>query len=200
MIGDSNMIPRHRRQARIRTRWLRRWGVTVSIYAASLLAAHLAVWHLDDRGPTVAAASQDVSQLDDAKRELADLEGRAADLTARVRAAQQVAASPAWATLLLAVEEALGDDAVLASCVLTGLPAVDAAAAPGRPVAPAASSVVLSLTGYAQTHAAVAELVLRLERIGVFQRVHLRDTKLRPVMERAAIYFDIECILIAAAD
>ncbi len=193
MIGSSNLIPLHRRRARDHERWVIRWGLVIGTWATLLLTAHVVLWNITPPGPARAAAEmtpgvEPVEGVDPLTR----LRGEAATLERRLAAARQVAARPAWATLLLAVEGTLDEKVVLASLALVGLPDTT------TPTPPPAR-VSLELTGYARSHGDVAELVLRLESLGVFRRVQLRDTRLRPLLDQAAIYFDVECILIDLA-
>jgi hypothetical protein len=51
----------------------------------------------------------------------------------------------------------------------------------------------LTLRGLGRTQSAVSQFVLRLEKLGPFDRVKLIDTRREPFLENEAFAFHVEC-------
>ena len=219
-MNGVNFIPRQRRDASARRARLRAWTIGASAYALVCVVAFAASGAIDVADdPTVATdLAQLPAQIDASQRALTTLRAQLADAQARLDAARAVAHQPDWSVLLGLLAQSLGDDIVLTTCRLEAEPPSDRAAAPspppgginrvasaGGPGAPAApvvgpgSHFTLELTGLGRTQASVSRFVLRLEQLGLFERVTIVKTGREMFGERESIGFRLEATLGAAA-
>lgn len=190
-----NLIPEPRRQARQRRARCRSW-VAIGLGYSALVVA-LCLWQ---RG---LGTGVDVRvQADELTRHDAELiQIQASQSTLRPQLAEQglvlaasrsIADQPDWSLLLtFLADEVLGDQVVLSGCTLG--PTQAKAKAKAKELTD--PSLTLTLTGYARTTPGVSRFVLRLERIGLFDRVMLTRTQREPYLDGQAIVFEIRCLM-----
>jgi len=219
-MNGVNFIPRQRRDASARRARFRAWTIGASAYALVCVVAFAASGAIDvAEDPTVATdLAQLPAQIDASQRALTTLRAQLAEAQARLDAARAVAHQPDWSVLLGLLAQSLGDDIVLTTCRLEAEQPSDRAAAPssppgginrvasgggtGAPAAPVVgpgSHFTLELTGLGRTQASVSRFVLRLEQLGLFERVTIVKTGREMFGERESIGFRLEATLGAAA-
>jgi len=220
-MNGVNFIPRQRRDASARRARFRAWTIGASAYALVCVVAFAASGAIDvAEDPTVATdLAQLPAQIDASQRALTTLRAQLAEAQARLDAARAVAHQPDWSVLLGLLAQSLGDDIVLTTCRLEAEHPSDRAAATSSPPgginraaggggtgAPAAAPIVgpgsrftLELTGLGRTQAAVSRFVLRLEQLGLFERVTIVKTGREMFGEHESIGFRLEATLGAAA-
>lgn len=220
-MNGVNFIPRQRREAASHRARLRAWALGASAYALLCLVAFAVSGTVDvAEDPAVAAElTQLPGQIDASQRALNSLQMQLDDAQARLDAARAVAHQPDWSVLLGVLAQSLGDDVVLTTCKLeadhpgdrtTLAPRTGASRATG-PAAfagadpAAASSVVpgsrftLELSGLGRSQASVSQFVLRLEQLGIFERVTILKTGREMFGEHESIGFRLEATIGAAA-
>ena len=219
-MNGVNFIPRQRRDASSRRARCRAWTIGASAYALLCVVAFAASGAIDVADdPTVASdLAQLPARIDASQRALTTLRAQLAEAQARLNAARAVAQQPDWSVLLGLLAQSLGDDIVLTACRLEAEHPSDRAAASspppgginraadgGRSGAPAApvvgpgSRFTLELAGLGRTQASVSRFVLRLEQLGLFERVTIVKTGREMFGEHESIGFRLEATLGAEA-
>jgi Tfp pilus assembly protein PilN len=197
-----NLIPTQRLAAKRRRSRINRWLVGTTAYAALALAACIGAnvaWGTDYHSTAgdLAQTSERISHL---TTKAADLRRRLADAESLRQTAQAVSDQPDWSILLAILSETLGHDVTLRELRLqpdrrAAAPAAAPTSTPqARPPAPLnATSLrfVLELRGVARSQPAVAQFVLRLQQIGLFDEVKLIRTGREPLFNASAVTFDI---------
>jgi Tfp pilus assembly protein PilN len=200
----ANFIPAYRLAARSRRRRIRGWAIVCGGYGAAILIAYLtclAVWGADgkDRTQELQKVSGEISR---ARQTIARLQRQVSEAESELQANRAVGSQPGWGDLLAVVSADLGDDAVLRRCLLSpadeepaGEPPAGAAGESNRIHTAAQRPYVLKLGGYARSHAAVSQYVLRLEQGGLFDQIRVVKTAREPLLTGSAIGFQLECAL-----
>jgi hypothetical protein len=123
-----------------------------------------------------------------------------------------VAHQPDWSVLLGLLAQSLGEEIVLTSCKLESQPPTPDAPAPmPRPGAaapapestaaaaalrePGARRYTLQISGIGRTQSSVSQFVLRLERLGLFERVTILKTARELFGEHDSIGFRLEATM-----
>jgi Tfp pilus assembly protein PilN len=209
-MNRINLIPPRRRWAKARRRLLRAWAGGVGAYAALLAAAgglllSGALGGSTSLHPAAAierekAATQAVA---DAQRQLVALRTTIARSQQSSIAAAAVTDSPDFSRLLAVVAHSLGSEVALDQCscaATTEAPPASVAIpldpnSPRPQPAPVQRNLVLNLSGYGRSQAAVADFVLRLEGLGVFQQVQLLQTTQMATTDGDVVWFNLKCPL-----
>jgi Tfp pilus assembly protein PilN len=200
MIG-VNLIPHRRRHAAAARHRARRWCWAVAGYAAALLAGYVfcaavVTMRSDDKGALLDKTNR---QIEDLNHATASLTPQLAEAHTKLSVARTVGDQPDWSLLLAIISSTIDDDIVLSSTKLE--PAADDAPVPrGQPLksnesAPQPAMLRLSLQGLGRSQAAVTQFVLRLERLGLFERIDLAKSARQNVGNADANVFRIECLL-----
>ncbi len=188
-----NLISKSRRQHRQRRVRARLWIGVSLCYAVSLTAVCVAY-----RGMS---ASHDLSalgvELAEKQAELTRLEAQQNSLRPRLSeqklilaAERSISDQPDWSLLLTYLaDEVLGDRIVLSGCALAPSAPVEGVASPD------AGTLTLTLTGFAQSTTDVSRFILRLEQVGLFDKVSLARTGLEPYLAGQAIAFEARCLM-----
>ena len=110
---------------------------------------------------------------------------------------------PDWSVLLVVLARELGDEIVLNECKLSLLDTGKSGS--GGSAEPSDHSVKdiplgqrryrLDMSGFGRTQMAVSRFVLRLERIGLLEKVKLTKSNRRTFMTGKAVAFRIECAI-----
>ena len=213
-MNGVNFIPRQRRQASARRARLRAWTIGAAAYALLCVVAIAVSGTIDvAEDPAVAMdLAQLPAQIDSSQRSLTTLKAQLAEAQAKLDAARAVAHQPDWSVLLGLLAQSVGDDIVLTTCRLEAEHTSDrtatrppgsgvgrgadagASAAPAPAVGPG-SRFTLELAGLGRTQAAVSQFVLRLERLGLFERVTIVKTGREVFGEHESIGFRLEATL-----
>ncbi len=193
-----NLIPTERREARRRRVHLHAWLGGCVLYAVVWLAVFLVARVIvvsDDRALQEQLEGVQV-RVEQAKASVAGGRADLAEARAGLEANLAVGRQPDWSVLLALLATTLGDEVVLRTCRLEPVsgPLVGRA---GAAVAGGEEPLVikLELMGIALTQQAVTQVVLRLERTGLFRSVKLIDTRREPFMAGHAVAFRAECVL-----
>lgn len=215
-MNQINLIPPRRRRANARGTKLRAWAGALGGYAALLAAAGVVLIWTAGKGPTVPQRSDQIQMPTAQQRQQTIIEEdqkQVAALRATIEKAQQaniaaasVTDAPDWSRLFEVVALRLGDDVVLGQCSIAA--AQDAAptsisveargttsAAAAAPKGPVARHMVLHLSGYGRSQAAVADFVLCLEELGLFEQVQLLQTARTVTSDGTAVSFSVDCPL-----
>lgn len=199
-----NLIPQYRRHA-MRVRERRSRWITICAGYALFLVVSIVVSSLvrvsDDR-----ALQGQITRTNDVietgRLSLGDLRSALEHSTSILRANRAVGSQPDWGVLLALVGEATRGEILLRVCRLE--PTSRASLGPGGGLtAPVAGSdererpnaITLELGGVGQTQQAVAQFVLRMEQMPLFEHVKLIDTKLEPFLSGEAVAFRLQCQL-----
>jgi Tfp pilus assembly protein PilN len=189
-----NLIPKSRQRDRQRKVRVRLW-VGMSLCYAVLLAAACVSYRGMSASHDLAALT---AELDEKQAELTRLDDQQNSLRPRLNeqklilaAEQSISDQPDWSLLLTYLaDEVLGDKVVLGGCVL-------APSAPGDQADNTDSdTLVLTLTGYGQSTADVSQFILRLEQVGLFEKVTLARTNREPYLAGQAIAFEARCVMV----
>jgi hypothetical protein len=182
-MNRTNLMPAVRLARLAQARSVRRWVKIVSVYSTLVIAACGAI------GFTAATdAPQDAkavhAYLERAKKKSAAIGADVAAEQTRMASVMEVSEQPDWSILLSVLSRTLGDDIVLT--------AVDTSGPDG---AGGASTMpdVFTITGVGRSQPAIAQFVLRLERLGLFSRVDLVQTSPQSVFGTDGIGFKLEC-------
>jgi len=190
-----NLIPPQRRRAKARRARLRNW-ITINIgYALVLGLAGVTVCaqSFAIKPPTaeLAAVNRDI---DLARNQLSAVRTAIAHSQQIVTLSRSVSDQPDWSRLLGPLADSLGDDILLSRCELSAIKDDS----PGKAHAnlpPDTDRMSLHLVGLGRSQSAVAQFMLRLEAMGLFDRVNLLQTNREQFMDGDAVKFDLNCPL-----
>ncbi len=203
MIG-VNLIPQPRRQAASARKRAQRWCWSVAGYAALLLGGYVAcaaaiTLQSDDKSAMIEKTARQIDELNNAT---AALKPQLTEAHTKLSVARTVGDQPDWSLLLVIISATLDDDIVLSSTKLEPITPEVKPAAPSKdgketkdPTIAQPSMLALSLQGMGRSQAAVTQFVLRLERLGLFERVDLARSGRQTVGNTEANVFRIECLL-----
>ncbi|HWA49611.1 MAG TPA: PilN domain-containing protein [Dongiaceae bacterium] len=176
-----NLIPAHRRVAQQRGRRLKVW-IGVTIGWAGLLLAICAGVRYGGASDADAAAANELrgvqSRIEQLDQMLATVKKQLAEAQSRQQTVIAITDQPDW-SILLSLLARVREDVVLREVTL-------------RPD-PATRNITLALRGFSRTQAEASQFVLRLQQIGLFDEVKLLRTGREPVMNTAAVSFDVSC-------
>jgi Tfp pilus assembly protein PilN len=206
-VNGINLIPTARREAKRRRLRLRRWLAVCIVYAAALTAAAVfcyAAWGADASELSRRIVRTD-GQIHAATRAIAADRKALEQDRLRLQANRTVVSQPDWSTLLALVADGLGPEIVLRRCSLSleaekqgALPVADAEGpSQAELVATGKEHYVLRLNGLGRSQAAVWQFVLGLEKLQLFDHVHLIRTGREPFLTGKAIAFELHCPLAA---
>lgn len=188
-----NLIPKSRQRDRQRRVRVRLWIGLSLCYAVALGAVCLAYRGMSSTHNLSAITAE----LAEKEAELTRLDGEQNSLRPKLNEQKLILAAelsisdqPDWSLLLTYLaDEVLGNQVVLSGCVL-------APSVPGEKVdSTGRDTLVLTLTGYALSTTDVSQFVLRLEQIGLFDKVTLARTSREPYLAGQAIAFEARCVM-----
>lgn len=199
---NVNLLPRERRLALVRRRRGRSWMIGGAGYAAAIVLAGL-IFSLS--GPRSAVATDLYERQ---QRELAERSSRVDDLTARAGALSKqldrlnrIQGHPDVSALVRVVASQLGDRLILDSIAMERLalapkePARGKVGADAKPAAaPQPSSYFqIDIAGLAKDQPDVTSFVLRLEELGLFDKVTVLESGKKDVHGAELTHFRIRC-------
>jgi Tfp pilus assembly protein PilN len=220
-MNGVNFIPRARRELAERRRRVRTWASGVAAYAllgAVVLAASGTGAVVED--PSVAQKlAQLPGEIDASRRALTNLKAQLTEAQAKLDAARAVAEQPDWSVLLGLLAQSLGEEIVLTSCKLDAdplagdrplngprpgaTPGSGAGAKPPEPPPPPSlngARYTVLLSGLGRTQSSVSQFVLRLEELGLFERVTILKTNREMFGEHESIGFRLEATIAGARE
>ena len=201
-----NLIPRPRLYAAAARKRLRHWTWAVTGYAMVLLAGYAACAAAlsvdgDDHALMLEKTTRQIDELNNAN---ASLKPELAEAHTKLAVARTMGDQPDWSLLLAIISSTVDDEIVLTSTKLDAATGADALSttrplgndkhAAAAPIGPP-PRMSLSLLGMGRSQAAVTQFVLRLERLGLFERVDLARSNRQTVGSTDANVFRIDCLL-----
>ena len=204
-MADSNLIPAHRRDIRMRGVRLRQWVVVCIVYTVVLgLGYGICRGFWIEAGDPTTELGEVAKQIDQSNQAIDVLSQDLATAKLMLDATLRVVDQPDWSALLALTARTLGDQIVLTQCQVLELTEGDSftpAARHGRGGGRTAlrhempDAFTVELSGYGRSPQAVARFVLRLEETRLFEQVTVRSTDRQPFREGDAIAFAIGCTL-----
>jgi len=204
-MADANLIPAHRRDARLRSARLRQWSTACIVYAGVLGVGYgMCRGFWIEAGDTSRDLEEVAQQIDQSNQAIDVLSQELAAARLMLDSTLKVADQPDWSVLLALTARTLGDQIVLERCQVLESTKDDSftpSARRGRSRGRIAlrhempDAFTMELSGYGRSPEAVARFVLRLERTALFDKVTIRSTDRQPFRAGEAIAFEIGCTL-----
>jgi Tfp pilus assembly protein PilN len=195
MMPAVNLIPVQRRERAQRKRRARAWALGISSYAATLSVTYAVLagaWATDDR-PLVEKLARIPNEISDTNRRIDELQTRLRELQSKLNAMRAIADQPDWAILLSVLGREVGQEAALSELSLEPIAAGEIARSAVPSTRPAVvQGYALAINGVARSQSAVSQFVLRLEQIGLFDRVQLVKSSRTTLGEGEATAFRVE--------
>jgi hypothetical protein len=174
-------------------------GVVYCLSLVLVWAASRALWG----GPDHATAQQldDTHvQIEDTRAALSLLQPRLSDSQTTLAASRTIGDQPDFSILMSLLASLLDEETVLSEVEVypydpTGASMPGARRTVSLTDAESVTVYELRINGYGRSQSAVSEYVLRLERCGLFRKVHLLDTHKQPFLRDDAVAFRVECAL-----
>lgn len=197
-----NLVPKARLEGRARKTRIVRWATAVSTYGVLLSVAYLASvrYVRGDTRPLDTEARELDSKVASTNETVSTLSRELGQVQAKLRTAQAVGVQPDWSLLLALLSKHTSENIVLETCRLRRVQrdaSRPAAAAPGAAGAANDAAMeaplLLELEGFAKAQSNVAEYVLRLEQVDLFDKVKLVKTSRQEFMKNKTVGFSIEC-------
>lgn len=188
MMHHANFIPRGRRERRRTNRTLRRWGIGLGVQTlvmcVVLPGGRLALTHAS--GVSTPEGVRAKMRLEAAEAERKSVRENVERVKREIDAARTAGSHPDWSLLLAALVRSRGEDAMLESIKVLVKPMAaakpkdskDAKSAGGNAGAAARvnQQAMVEIAGIAASPGKVFEFAQRLELLGVFDRVRIKDT------------------------
>lgn len=197
-----NLIPKAYRERRALASRARRWAAG-SIALACVIGAAWALTASTLGGNRVRLASQLASaraDADEKSRLLSEAQSAHAAAVRRLESARAVAGHPDWSVLLALLARARSEGLVLERVDVRPIasaetkPTTTDANAP-QPVVRGVPAYQLDIRGVAESQSVVAQYLLSLENIGLFDTVRLRETRPRTIGARGVVEFGLDCAI-----
>jgi len=202
-MPDVNLIPPARIARRQRNSKIRLWtaicGTYLILLTALALSAHAFARDTDDSVIEELAFTNE--RIEGYKTRVSDLQKKLASLKAELEAGQVISCQPDWTRLFVLIGDELKNDVVLKNCQLTATNKASGNAADRAQEVSASSpsafladrQFTLELSGFGRTQTSVAQFVLRLERMEMFDSVELVNSRRQSFLDNEAVTFNIEC-------
>lgn len=207
-MGDTNLIPMHRRVARKKRVRTQCWIGTWISYSAVLVAGTLAIRAATSGDESALAVRLDVKTgaINIATQALSQVEKELQEAAQQLVTSKAIGNQPDWSILLMLLSAQLPDAMSLERCDLKPqkrpVPVVTTTkrgpAKPTLAAKPAAKTppgYVLTLSGQAATQSDVSQFVLGLEGAALFDKVTLVETRNQPNPMGETVGFRVECLL-----
>ncbi len=195
-----NLIPQRLIERRVRAHRIRRWVVACAVLFASVVAAWgvTATRSVENREELAAQLASARSVADERARLVAEAKSAHSAAARRLESARAVAGHPDWSVLLALLARARAEGLVLERVEVRPLAGSDAQAR-GDAEVPRRSdpSYQIGVRGVGESQSVVAQYLLALERVGLFESVRLRETRPRTIGARAVVEFGLDCAVSA---
>lgn len=194
-MHKQDLLPGVYRSNQASRRARRGWAVAVvlsGLFAGGAVVASLLHRPAAQSGGVTERIAVAERRGEESQRRALVLGNRLAQQRQATQAVDAVAGQPNWGVLLDRVSKELGGEVFLTSCIFApgDAPSVREAAGLGPDTA---DSAWLVLAGIAQDYPEVPALLLRLEGLGVFEKVELVETWREPFGSEARIGFRVAC-------
>ncbi len=218
MSIDINLLPRSIRDARVRRRAACAWGVVciVACVASGLWALHSRSQSGDGGRELTRLLGERVKSIESIKQQIARTSSVMATVQKELVVSDHIRARPEWSQLLTLLSSFVGEGAVIEQCRITEAAAPPAVRVVAKPSAkpdpggakqqiktdegPALAGYVLQLGGAARDQDRVSEIVMAMERSGLFTQTTLVQMRRRSLLRGEAIGFEIRAELAAAME
>lgn len=183
MRGTINLLPTNRLRTIMLRRRVAQWAAVVSLCATIVLPAALALRQGVDPALIEQArqAEQSLASLQQRRTQLAR---ELAELQHELRAETTLASQARWEPLIERVLALLGDDAALERLAIERIQSPDGTV-----------QYHLALRGVVREQSHALDLTVRLERLGVFERVILEENARRDTIAGELVSFRIRATL-----
>ena len=197
-----NLVPVHRREARVRRIWRGRCIVICVAYSVLILALTTTAYALISRGNDIipgrlAEAAEEENRVSTAlAKTLETLEQKESQL----RASRAIAGQPDWSELLALLAAKTQDQITLRGCSVSprqvAAPRMTAVKSAGvKPATPSFAGILVSVSGAGISQTEVSQYALRLESTGLFNRVTIIETARETLADLQLVTFRLECTL-----
>jgi Tfp pilus assembly protein PilN len=189
-MNRINLIPPHRRKARAKRVRLRGW-ITINVgYAFVLGLVFISVYAQSFTSKLPAAELTAIDrEVDQAKNQLSAVRSAIAHAQQIAASSRDLSDQPDWSRLLAPLANSQGNEIVLGECDLSAIKD-DAAKTKSH-----ADRMSLHLVGLGRSQWAVAQFMLRLEAMGLFDHVNLVQSSREQFMQSDAVKFELNCPL-----
>lgn len=203
-MGQGNLIPAERRVRKRRKARRRVWTVVCATYAVLLAAGSLAAHMIcpSDARSVIEQLEGTALEIEQSDHTLLALRDELAQAAATLETARAMRQQPQWSHLFAELSRQLGEEMVLSRCQLvTSMGAGRTAANEWRKSLaskPLGAFLTerryrLTLSGFGKTQESVSQFVLRLEGVGVFDRIRLVNSSRQTFREGEAVAFSVDC-------
>jgi Tfp pilus assembly protein PilN len=200
-MKSINLIPAQRRQAKASRGRIVKWGVGLGFYCIVILVGCLAYRHYatGDNWGIEGQVSKADNHLKSVKGAMATLGAGAAKSRQEFGTVEALAQQPDWSLMFDLMSRSLGENVVLQSCRLEPLGLLDkgpkGADKADKKTDNSPKPARVDLAGVAKGQSDMSDYVLRLEKLGIFDKVRLIQTTPQTFMGGKAASFRLECIL-----
>lgn len=195
---NVNLVPRKRRAARRIHSCIRAWtvvGVAYIIIVSGACALVISATTPND-DPLQRDASGVAVQIAASKDRLTQTRAELANVTRHLAAAREIQGHPDWSVLLSLIAANRGDGLALASLELHPASSSASGSRDSQAVlSERPTSYSLRLTGLGKDYDQITQFAIRLETVGIFSRVVLKETLAKQLATRSVVSFGIECTL-----
>lgn len=200
-----NLIPEAMRMSLRRRQHIQRWSLAVAVILGMLAFALGADWlNRTEAGELQAKSKEMTLRIDALRTHLSEVTALADQASLQLRRAEALRAKRPWSGMLELVDSSMPESCWLIS--LSTDPAQPSATSNGRNSARAARNKVkeiepvsietprkLKLVGFASEPAQPYEFVIRLQKTGAFETVHLVRARRQPLLGGDYFQFEIVC-------
>lgn len=201
-MNPINLVPAHRREARVRRIWRGRCVVVCVAYSVLVLALTTTAYALISRGNDIIPGR--LVEVAAEENRVSTALGKALDTLeqkeSQLRASRAIAGQPDWSELLALLAAKTQDHITLRGCSVSPrqvAPPRTAAAKPTgtKPAAPPFSGILVNVSGAGISQTDVSQYALRLESTGLFNRVTIIETSRETLADLQLVTFRLECTL-----
>lgn len=207
-MKQVNLIPAARRLRKRRARTLRAGALFCAAYSLLATAAGAAAWMtLHETDDQLIARTEQVAQsIKCSQARLTRIRAQSAAARSQLQANSRLTQRPDWSLLMGLISDAGADQVMLRRVAVRRAdppPAPIEIKKPGAkprpagesgPVAP--SEFAVELSGFARTSLETSEFAMRLEKLGLFEKVTLLETSREPYQGEQATRFSVRCTLV----
>ena len=189
-MNRINLIPPYRRQARAKRVRLRGWIAVNVGYALVLGLGFISVYAQTyaTKLPAAELAATD-REIDQAKNQLLAVRSAIAHAQQIFASSRDISDQPDWSRLLAPLANSQGNEIVLGECDLSSVKE-DAGKTKSH-----TGRMSLHLVGLGRSQSAVAQFMLRLEAMRLFDHVNLVQSGREQFMQSDAVKFELNCPL-----
>lgn len=203
-MEQGNLIPAERTARKRRKARRRMWTALCATYAVLLAVGSLAA-HMICPSEARSAIEQlegTALEIEQSHHTLLALRDELAQAAATLEAARAMRQQPQWSHLFAELSRRLGQEMVLSRCQL--VTSMASGRSDGNEWKESLASKPLgaflterryrlALSGFGKTQESVSQFVLKLEGVGVFERVRLVNSSRQTFQDGEAVAFSVDC-------